>query len=235
MSSLMGNYARDGNLAVAAGSSVKHHDPAVTVSSLMERYMLTEATCNREITEEFIASISQSFCDDWRKLPGILRVRMNVVDEMENKYRNDEWMCKIGFFRYWKRSIGPDATYEVLIGALLKIDCMGDAHSVCKLLQESAPVCTQQPVSTPSPKGIYLYLYYPGASKPCTNNHAPISHSQLTSSVPVSCQIGHSKLISCSPHSYALPTCGLRQTLFLRICQLHLDVDPTQIIGCVTH
>ena len=155
MSSLAGDYATDGNSTVAA---IEHHGSAVTVISLIKHYKLTEAACNREITEEFIASISQSFCDGWRKLPGILHVRMNVVEEIENKHRNDEWLCKIGFFRHWKQSQGPDATYKMLIGALLKIDCMGDAHNVCKLLQELAPVCTEQPMCTPPPAGIVMSI-----------------------------------------------------------------------------
>ena len=154
LSSLIGNSneAATGDTSTVAASS--HHDSVVTVSSLMERYKLTESACKKEISDEFFESISQSFCDNWRRLPGYLRVR-NVVDEIENRYRNDEWLRKIAFFRFWRQSRGPDATYEVLIGALLKIGCVDDAHSVCKLLRDISP---QQLVSAPT--GTLMHVNY---------------------------------------------------------------------------
>ena len=145
LSALIGdsNEAATGDSSTIAASF--HHGSVVTLSSLMERYKLTESACKKEIGDEFFESISHSFCDNWRRLPGYLRVR-NVVDEIEDK-RKDEWLRKIAFFRFWRQSRGPDATYEVLIGALLKIGCVDDAHSVCKLLQD---ISSQQPVSAPT-------------------------------------------------------------------------------------
>lgn len=106
----------------------------VSVSSLRTHYHLTEDCCDQQITEIHIDQISCSICRKWKLLVKYLGMNAIVVSDIDCKWINEAEKRHF-FFSEWRNEKGKEATYTVLIGALLKIKCGNDAEYVCKLLQ----------------------------------------------------------------------------------------------------
>ena len=112
-------------------------------SHLLQHYQLTEEVCRVGVSDKHIGEIS---CEDWRKLPPCFELETVVVSDLERDFKTEEDR-RIGFFRKWKARKGFDATYIVLITALLEINCRKDAEGVCKLLQNVPGVPSTAQVS----------------------------------------------------------------------------------------
>ena len=149
-------------------SPEESHD--TTMEDLIIRYHLDIQDCKRQITDEHIDEISRSHCREWRSLPSQLEMSTIVEHDIDCK-QIDEDKKRCQFFKKWKDRYGSCATYESLIRALLKIKCVNDAESVCKLL--AAPVTpavsTNQsrcsPATASSVKGIFLVVLHAEDSK----------------------------------------------------------------------
>ena len=107
---------------------------------LIERYGLSEETCDCKISDAHLVDISRSHCRRWRDLPSRLDMDTIVVDDLDkNPILVDEDMKRSSFFSKWKEAKGSAATYRALIRALLQIKCVEDAEGVCELLKNSPP------------------------------------------------------------------------------------------------
>lgn len=106
------------------------------LSSILERYELTEHDCEKIVSDCHVEDISRSHCEKWRMLPSHLRLESIIVNDAEREATTEEER-RLVFFRRWKRERGSDANYKSLIRALLLMKYRGDAESVCKLLKNS--------------------------------------------------------------------------------------------------
>ena len=111
---------------------------------ILQHYELTEEYISRQISDAHLDEVAQ-LCFNWRKLPSHLKMQTSIVADIERDYAKEEER-RHKFFQLWKQSNGFDATYEILIGALLEIECRGDAENVCKILKKSVAQC-----ATPEP------------------------------------------------------------------------------------
>ena len=94
---------------------------------------LRKEDCDKEISDQDIEYISRKLCKNWRSLPPVLgmpRVTESDIQRDHNKEREK----RRAFFLDWKEFAGSDATYRMLIGALLEIDDREDAEGICELL-----------------------------------------------------------------------------------------------------
>lgn len=128
------------------------------MEDLMYKYDLNISDCNRQVTDRHIDEISRSYCGEWRHLPSQLEMDEIIESDINRKpIAEDEKRRE--FFKKWKNRHGSRATYEKLIRALLRIRCLNDAESVCRLLQRAPAVSTSQsrsciPATVSSAEGI---------------------------------------------------------------------------------
>ena len=112
---------------------------ASSVESLIVRYQLTEEDVNKQITDKDIEFISMSMCGKWKSLYAHLDLKAIIAEDID-RLQVDEDQKRSKFFSTWKEKKGSEATYEKLIGALLTMECRGDAESVCMLLRPQQQV-----------------------------------------------------------------------------------------------
>ena len=123
------------------------HDP---VMSLVESFDLTEKDICRVITDVHLEEFTRNYGEDWRLIHAYLKINSIVVRDTERK-PGGEREKRHAFYSEWKFLKGPDATYERLICALLKLRCQLDAEAVCTMLQGSQEsVSSGSSVPTPA-------------------------------------------------------------------------------------
>lgn len=101
--------------------------------SLLLLYGLKEEDCNRQISDRDIDVLSRSSCTKWRSLPTYLGMPSIIASDIARGPGSEEEK-RSAFFQKWKHTKGSAATYRVLIGALLHIQCRDDAERVCDLV-----------------------------------------------------------------------------------------------------
>ena len=117
---------------------------------MITHFQLTEEDCKREISDTDIVKIARSLHGKWKtQLPPILGLESTVVTDIVGapEYITEEDR-RIAFFKEWKQQNGFDTTYEILISALLEVECRQDAESVCKILKETTLHQTSISVNT---------------------------------------------------------------------------------------
>ena len=92
----------------------------------------------RVVSDFHLEEIASFHCERWRSLHSPLKVPKMIVLDAERDNPNDEEGKRRQFLRKWKGIKGPDATYERLHMALLKINCREDAESVYGLISPSS-------------------------------------------------------------------------------------------------
>ena len=107
---------------------------ACTSDKLMVRYRLSGDICSEQVSERHIGEISGFLGERWRKLPPNLDLEEAVLNDLERDFKTEEEK-RTSLLKKWKEEKGFEATYEVLIKALLHINCRGVAERVCKLLE----------------------------------------------------------------------------------------------------
>ena len=103
------------------------------MDDLVQFYELSESDCEREINEVDLADLSFTLGQGWRALPSRLGVPSSdhvFQTEQEEKH---------AFLSQWKDVKGSEATYKVLISALLDINCREEAEGMCRMLNASGP------------------------------------------------------------------------------------------------
>ena len=144
----------------------------MAISSLVAHYELSEDDCRREVSDADIAKIASSLHGKWKsQLPSLLGLDPIVVDDILGAPGNiPEEDRRLAFFRKWKQQKDFEATYEVLISALLEINCKQDAGTVCKILKET--------VSAAPSRQAFTSTNVPGSS-----GMAPQTSTSLAASV----------------------------------------------------
>ena len=99
----------------------------------MMEYQLTEANISRRVTDKHIAEISLSYCKKWRLLLSQFEMKNIVADDIGSKNIDADEMRQL-FLSKWKEEKGSEATYKVLLSALLKIKQKKETEGVCKLI-----------------------------------------------------------------------------------------------------
>ena len=110
----------------------------------MTDYQITEATISRQVTDQHIDEISRSYCKKWRLLLTQFEMEKIVADDIGRKNIDEDEM-RHDFLSKWTEEKGSEATYKVLISALLKIKQKKEAEGVCEMIS--------RPFST-TPKGM---------------------------------------------------------------------------------
>ena len=88
-------------------------------SYLMDHYRLSDEDCNKPVSKEHFEELS-SLCEPWRKLPQYVGLKTTVEGDLERDFKTEEEK-RVGFIKKWKERNGFDATYKMLIEALLLI------------------------------------------------------------------------------------------------------------------
>ena len=92
-----------------------------TPEYLMKHFGLSEDDCKKKVSDRHIQWISSHSCEQWKKLPSFLGLETTVVSDLGKDFKTEEER-RIGLLKKWKKMKGFDATYKVLIKALLDIE-----------------------------------------------------------------------------------------------------------------
>ena len=104
-------------------------------NSITERFNLAQEDYNLQISDRHIGDISRLYCRKWKSLPPHLELRSIVMEDIDCGAGSEEDK-RHSFLLKWKQMKGSEATYRILIMALLEIGCRQDAENVCKLLKK---------------------------------------------------------------------------------------------------
>ena len=86
----------------------------------------------RKPCEERLFSNLANFINPWREIFSSLLSRIDI-DDINNE-NNSEQAKRIAALHKWKERKGSEATYKILVRALLDNGVMDQAESMCKLL-----------------------------------------------------------------------------------------------------
>ena len=111
---------------------------ANTAAAYEDLVLSTSGNICKKISDKHVVEISGFLSEQWRKLPSYLDLEDAVLSDLEKDAKTEEER-RAGLLKKWKREKGSEATYQVLIKALLDIKCKEDAESVCKLLMPMPP------------------------------------------------------------------------------------------------
>ena len=125
------------------------------ITSVTERYELSEADLNQQVSDIHIEEIPDFLCEKWRSLPPYLEMEAMVAKDINRDHSGcDEREKRSSFFNKWKEMKGQEATYKKLIHALIKRNDIQSAESVCKLIARSRLAGPQHSdtLANPAPK-----------------------------------------------------------------------------------
>ena len=106
------------------------------MEAYLQKYNLKKKDIKSRVSDSHIGDISRSYCHKWKELYPHLHLKLiDVHNAVHDGY--DEEEKKTSFFNTWRARRGDDATYEELIGALIKIEEEDDAKNICQLLAKS--------------------------------------------------------------------------------------------------
>jgi hypothetical protein len=103
------------------------------LEELLKHFRLSEEVSSQQVSYIHIYKL-QAHCRKWRLLPPYLGME-DIIAEDIDRGRGTEEEKRIDFLKKWKDVKGSNATFKVLIGALLDIRQRYDAEGVCKILQ----------------------------------------------------------------------------------------------------
>ena len=98
-------------------------------AQLKERYNLQEFGLNQQISDRHIQEFSHGRM--WKHMPNHLGLSRIVAEGIDHAPKSEEEK-QYPVFSKWKQRMGSSATYKALIIALLAVDRVEDAESVCK-------------------------------------------------------------------------------------------------------
>ena len=115
---------------------------STTVSSLLEKYQIKDEDINTQVTDLHVDEIARSHCKKWKSLPAHLQMEAIAAKDIDLKQIEEE-QKRCDFLSKWKEEKGSEATYKVLIGALLKIKSREDAEGICKIILSTTAGSTE--------------------------------------------------------------------------------------------
>jgi len=113
------------------------------VDSLVDKYCLRREALLWQIDDKHIEKIARFYCAKWKSLIPHLKMNAIKAKDIDRQYTEEEEKRRELLFK-WREMYGHNATYEVLIEALLEIECLHDAEGICKLVQDSQTTILQE-------------------------------------------------------------------------------------------
>ena len=106
----------------------------------------TDAILSTKVTDLHALDIADAHCSEWASLLVVLGIEnsSSVKKDIEKKHVGDAKEQRKEFFEVWKKQKGKEATYKVLINALLQIKQRSDAEYICNLLKDSTDANPQE-------------------------------------------------------------------------------------------
>ena len=118
-----------------------------TFVTLQKSYALEDADFNAQVSDAHLDDFSRCCSSDWKFLCSHLKLDKIVVDDIDCRPLSPKQKRR-RFFSEWKQRKGSDATYKVLVQALLEIDRRKDAEYLCELLKNSLTASASDIVTT---------------------------------------------------------------------------------------
>ena len=111
-----------------------------TVDSLLELQGSLGEEAEEQVDERHLSEISHRCNCQWKTLHPCLELPTDTKDAVEQEIGNldaseDEEGKRLVLLSKWKDAKGSEATYKLLVGALLQAGCKDDAEMVCELIQ----------------------------------------------------------------------------------------------------
>ncbi len=97
---------------------------------ILDAFSLQDEDVLLPVSDDHLQEIAGSHCSKWRSLPSHLSMK-----NPKGSSEEPEITQKLRFFNSWKKIEGSNATYKVLIKALIRTDQKKDAEFVCQLLK----------------------------------------------------------------------------------------------------
>lgn len=118
-----------------AETSVKMEINDISLQDLKDRYQLSQDQLDKELTEEHLKQVSIIIDDHEIVGPemGLTEAEITAI----NCDGNTQDQRNLEMLKIWKRKYHWNATYRMLIEALLKCSRADHAQRVCELLAES--------------------------------------------------------------------------------------------------
>ena len=105
----------------------------VTVDDLLAKAGLPRHAGNKKVSDVHILDLSMKHCKKWRSLPAFLDMDQISVSDLQYAMGSESDKRKL-FLEKWQQEKGSDATYRVLMAALLSVQCRDEAEYICNVL-----------------------------------------------------------------------------------------------------
>ena len=119
-----------------------------TFTNLQVSNALENSDFDKQVSDAHLNDFSTNCCsEDWKLLCPHLKLNGVVAEDIDREPLSPKLKRK-SFFGKWKQEKGSDATYRVLVCALLRINHRQDAEYLCKLLKNSMQTVTITAITT---------------------------------------------------------------------------------------
>ena len=108
-------------------------DVTRTVEQLLSRAGLSPDSIDKECSDNHILKISL-FLENWELVASFLSLEPPQIEEVKHDSNHDLKLMRLKALQKWKSLFAFNATYRVLLGALLESGSTEQAFQVCRLL-----------------------------------------------------------------------------------------------------
>ena len=108
-------------------------DVTRTVELLLFRTGIASDSIDKECNDDHILKISR-FLENWELVASFLGLKPPQIEEVKHDSNHDLKLMRLKALRKWKSLFAFNATYRVLLGALLESGSTEQAFQVCRLL-----------------------------------------------------------------------------------------------------
>ena len=106
---------------------------AITVDQLLSSVGLTANSIDKQCSDNHILEIS-CFLENWELVTSSLGLEPPNIEEIKHDYSHDLNLMRLKSLQKWRSLFVLNATYRVLLEALLISGCTDQAYQVCRLL-----------------------------------------------------------------------------------------------------
>ena len=104
-------------------------------NSLQEHFHLTDDYLKKPVGEKHLEELASFLNLEWKRLLACLGLEQGITDDIDRDLKESE--KRHHSLLKWKDIMGANATYDQLIFALIKMKCVQDAESVCRLIVQN--------------------------------------------------------------------------------------------------
>ena len=113
------------------------------INTLCTHFELADQDLDKVISDLHLDEIARTRCTYWKSLPSRLGLPDIVAKDIDIKGSLSEPEKRSEFFGQWKQRKGFEATYRVLVKALLDIHQRLDAEYMCELLRQAGTISSK--------------------------------------------------------------------------------------------